>query len=382
MDEGPEVTTTVKQVKLTLAEKEQIKSAEKNIIAGGVAGSFAKTMTAPLARLTVLYQVSSMFKQNPKSAAIKVEDSLWKSFMGIIRKEGFLSLWKGNFTAVIHRFPYSAINFASFEAAKSYLSPNKDNRDSSLVRLACGAISGGVSCFACYPLDLVRVRLTLGAEQAKQSAGPQVGRFRMSSTIVTTLLTILEKDGALGLYRGLSASLIVAIPQYALSFSIYGKTKEILLDTGGIWVNNHGHITSYGALLCGSITGICVSSILFPLDVIRKRMQVSSSPKMQPSSAMREIKATHSSGGGGSSKEALSKTSMDTLNKFMDSVQQTRNNLGNRGLIYHTQSVYVNDGIRGFYRGLTPELLKVCPMVALTFCSYEFTKELLDDYFP
>jgi hypothetical protein len=41
------------------------------------------------------------------------------------------------------------------------------------------------------------------------------------------------------------------------------------------------------------------------------------------------------------------------------------------------QSMFKREGIRGFYRGLTPELLKVTPMVGVTFGTYAKMKQLL-----
>ena len=38
--------------------------------------------------------------------------------------------------------------------------------------------------------------------------------------------------------------------------------------------------------------------------------------------------------------------------------------------------VLKGDGYRGLYRGIVPELLKVTPMVSITFCVYEFTYDL------
>jgi uncharacterized membrane protein required for colicin V production len=37
-----------------------------------------------------------------------------------------------------------------------------------------------------------------------------------------------------------------------------------------------------------------------------------------------------------------------------------------------------NEGIRGLYRGLTPELLKVVPMVGTMFMVYEYLKVQLN----
>ena len=39
--------------------------------------------------------------------------------------------------------------------------------------------------------------------------------------------------------------------------------------------------------------------------------------------------------------------------------------------------IYAGAGLRGFYRGLVPELLKVTPMVGVTFFMYETTLGML-----
>ena len=39
--------------------------------------------------------------------------------------------------------------------------------------------------------------------------------------------------------------------------------------------------------------------------------------------------------------------------------------------------LYNYDGMRGFYRGIQPELIKVTPAVGITFCVYEFVLSLL-----
>ena len=36
-----------------------------------------------------------------------------------------------------------------------------------------------------------------------------------------------------------------------------------------------------------------------------------------------------------------------------------------------------NEGFQGLYRGILPELLKVIPMVSVTFCVYEFALQAL-----
>lgn len=39
--------------------------------------------------------------------------------------------------------------------------------------------------------------------------------------------------------------------------------------------------------------------------------------------------------------------------------------------------IYDREGITGFYKGMLPNLIKVAPLVAITFVTYEFTKARL-----
>jgi hypothetical protein len=358
------------------------------MISGGIAGCIGKTATAPLSRLTVLYQVGPLLEQAQARAAAAaasaassssssskptvpsqpiagspsnaiIQDSLWKTLRTLVQREGFLSLWNGNLTSVIHRFPYSAINFASYEYAKSYLGSGDDHHDSSYIRLTCGAISGATSCISCYPLDIVRTRLTVGGSTGSmQSSGSSSSSLNGAAPkssrgkILGLVLQIIEREGIFGLYRGLGASLSVAMPNLAIGFTVYGKLKETMIDRNGFFVNHStGHLNSYGALLSGSISGACSSLVMFPMDVIRKRMQVMG---VVPTA--------------------------DTICEETATVSKEK--LKSKGMTYHARMIFAHSGIRGFYRGLASEILKVCPMVAITFCSYELVKDSLDSVFP
>ena len=85
-------------------------------------------------------------------------------------------------------------------------------------------------------------------------------------------------------------------------------------------------------------------TVLFPADSIRRRIQVEKVIHHQ-------MEVEHNS-------------SNNNINK-------------KSGAINEVIRVIRADGVRGLYRGLVPELLKVTPMVSITFCVYEFTYDLL-----
>ena len=45
-----------------------------------------------------------------------------------------------------------------------------------------------------------------------------------------------------------------------------------------------------------------------------------------------------------------------------------------RGILEVARKVAATDGVRGFYRGIVPELAKVVPGVGIAFSTYEFAK--------
>ncbi|KAG5599782.1 hypothetical protein H5410_031152 [Solanum commersonii] len=85
------------------------------LLAGGVAGAISKTCTAPLARLTILFQLQGM---HANAASLK-KASIWQEASRIVREEGFRAFWKGNLVTIAHRLPYSSISFYAFERYKN-----------------------------------------------------------------------------------------------------------------------------------------------------------------------------------------------------------------------------------------------------------------------
>ena len=71
----------------------------KSFIAGGIAGSLAKTCIAPLERTKILMQVSQMYGWYDYG-------SLSGAMKEIVRKDGLLGFFRGNAAAIARIFPY------------------------------------------------------------------------------------------------------------------------------------------------------------------------------------------------------------------------------------------------------------------------------------
>jgi len=327
-------------------EETRLNSALKHLFCGGTAGAAAKTITAPLSRLTILFQVHSMV--TTKENRPKFSTTLSGGMKKIIERGGVLSLWKGNGTSVLHRFPFSAINFYVYENMLDALmginrthededghsdnirkfAPNNNGDPPKMYRLLSGAVAGCSACVACYPLDLVRTRLTTELPGKEQYRG-----------ISDAFRKILAEEGVRGLYSGLGPTLLVAVPNFSISYTVYGSLKEYALDDDLFYnlrkINVESGEESLGlrlSLLCGAASGTLATLVTFPFDTIRRRMQ---------------IQNLH-----------LDKKHRLTARR-------------------HVFNLFQNEGIYGIYRGLTPELMKVIPMVGTMFFVYETLKQNL-----
>jgi len=249
-------------------------------------------------------------------------------------------MWKGNGTSCLHRFPFSAINFYCYEGVLDILngahrlsdddedSPSNTQEVSTFSRLIAGAVAGTTACVACYPLDLVRTRITTQLDGKETYRG-----------ITDAFAKIIQNEGALGLYSGLGPTLMVAVPNFSISWVVYGSLKEYALEDELFYnlrkVDIDTGQSKLGFLLtlgCGAASGTLSTLVTFPFDTIRRRMQ---------------IQGQH----------------------FRPEERVTGINM--------IRSLLKSDGIKGFYRGITPEVLKVVPMVGTMFTVYEMLKEEL-----
>ncbi|KAG0280636.1 hypothetical protein BGZ95_009377 [Linnemannia exigua] len=287
----------------------------KHLIAGGAAGAVSRTIVSPLERMKILFQV-----QGPEPANYQgVIPTLRKMWV----EEGFLGFMRGNGTNVIRIVPYSAVQFASYEQFKKLLmDPTKRDLDTPR-RLTAGALAGLTSVAFTYPLDIVRTRLSI---QSAQVANTKEAQAALPGIWKTMVLIYTKEGGVVGLYRGLGPTLTGVAPYVALNFQAYEVLRTHLTPPGEI-------APSVGMkLVCGAVAGSFAQTVTYPLDVLRRRMQV---------------------------------TGMDAVSYKYSSTWDG------------VKKIIKQEGVRGLYKGMVPNYLKVAPAISISFVVYEQCKQIL-----
>jgi len=278
----------------------------KHLIAGGIAGAVSRTCVSPFERLKILYQVQGANKSAPYGGVIK-------SFIKIRIEEGYIGFFKGNGANVIRIIPYSAVQFTVFDWLKKLIMEHNEAELNSSQRLFSGALAGIASVTFTYPLDLIRTRLSVQTNY--QDKG-----------IVNALMNIVMKEGVVALYKGIFPTIMGVAPYVGLNFMIYETLKASIRKH----VQPDPSIVQL--LCCGGISGTVAQTITYPLDVLRRKMQIQGFTPDHP------IYGT-------------------TWNAV--------------------KHIWKTDSYRGFYRGLIPNYLKVAPSISISFVVYEYFKKQL-----
>lgn len=286
-------------------------------IAGASAACLSKACLAPINRVVVLMQAQAMLGNHTVRA-------LDEARMMLSRDGGVTAFWRGIHATLWHRTVCSGIMF-------SCTSTNRREHASIWSTMATNTVASTVAVVLSHPLDVVKTRSV--AETGRDTALHYQSTFK-------ALRSIYFNEGLPGLSRGLGVSAMGTVPTIALNFTIYQKLR-------GLYIGPEPP-PCWSIALAGAISGACATSIMFPLDLMKKQMQL-----------------LGRRGGADGCDVSLSRVAV------------REDQRPSAFFINHARNIYEQRGFRGFYVGLVPELAKVIPGVAVMFTANEWFRSRL-----
>lgn len=287
----------------------------KQLACGGIAGCVAKTSIAPLERVKILFQVNS--PHYPYTG-------VWSTLSRIFQRERLSGLYKGNISSIVRVFPYAAIQFSSFDFFKSVLTP-KHEKISLVANFCAGALAGSTATLFTYPLDVTRARLAVQVSQVQYDG------------MIHALKTMWKNEGGLSaLYRGMGPTLTGIVPYAGINFFVFDTLKYAYRKN--VAPDPNEPIPTYVRLVCGAIAGLSGQTATYPLDVVRRRMQIDGLKLEQ-------------------AYEYKYKGTWDAL-----------------------RTIYQKEGFQMLYRGLHINYIKVIPIVSLSFTINDLLRKWVGIY--
>jgi hypothetical protein len=363
----------------------------QDLIAGTIAGCGGILVGAPADTVKIRLQTSNNASYN----------STWACSQSIMKKEGLSAFYKGITPPLLAAAPINAILFASNGYCNRFFSdyfPNSSNQSNTAANYTRLAISGGVggmaACVASIPAELIKCKMqaqvssnqslaifnkyfpALRPVNALQlhSINPYVatlintplyiqsqsmharlslhshathsyaknmgraGREMSNSTVgsansmvykssIDCARHIYSQEGLRGLYRGGLVTAARDIPACAAYFTSYEAVKRLMNS-------KFGEKKTTNTLVAGAAAGVLSWLVVYPLDCVKSVIQTSPS---------------------------------------------TTNQDKGKNLLQVIRREYNNHGIKFFFRGLTPTILRAVPVNAITFLIYEKSLEIMQN---
>lgn len=245
----------------------------------------------------------------------------------ILRHEGITGFWKGNIPAEGLYLSYGAVQFLAYRSTSQLLDKIGDDGHFSIPGSAksfiSGALAGTAATTATYPLDLLRTRF------AAQ------GTERVYSGLIASISDITRHEGPAGFFRGLPAGIWQIVPYMGLFFAFYEGLKPQLASVELPFGS--------GDAVSGVTASVLAKTAVFPLDTVRKRLQIQGPTRGKYSGGKRMPEYS-------------------------------------RGVYETLRTILRREGTRGLYRGLTVSLVKAAPASAVTMWTYEQAMSVLQGF--
>lgn len=216
------------------------------LVAGAVAGGGARIFTAPLDLARIRRQLY------PSSTSGNIVKALYNI---AIDEGGIRALFRGNVPATWLWMGYSAVQFSVYDVSSHTLS--QMNLSPTQVAFVAGANAGVCATLSTYPLDICRT--AFAAQGLTSSAEPT---FKSPTSMRQFARRMYKQLGWRGFFAGSGPAVVQIIPYMGLNFSLY----EVLVNSEYASVSLSG--------MAGAVSGFVSKLVVYPLDTVKKRMQV------------------------------------------------------------------------------------------------------------
>ncbi|KAK8138416.1 Mitochondrial thiamine pyrophosphate carrier 1 [Apiospora sp. TS-2023a] len=298
------------------------------VTAGATAGLISRFVIAPLDVVKIRLQLQSHSLSDPLShsglpSGAPVYKGTLATLRHILRHEGVPGLWKGNVPAELMYVSYAAVQFTSYRSITMLMHRafGEGTIPKGVESFVSGAAAGAAATATTYPLDLLRTRF------AAQ------GTERVYTSLWRAIRDIQRDEGIKGFFRGIGPGIAQIVPYMGLFFAMYEGLRRPM--------GNLDLPFSSGDATAGVVASVVAKTGVFPLDLVRKRIQVQGPTRVR------------------------------YVHKNIPQYES--------GMVEALRSIVAREGFRGLYRGLTVGLIKAAPASAVTMWTYERVLRLMID---
>ncbi|KAJ2307559.1 hypothetical protein IWW55_000907 [Coemansia sp. RSA 2706] len=239
-----------------------------------------------------------------------------------VRNEGFLGLYKGMASPLVGIAAVNSLLFWAYSYGRTLLTGSADVTPTLGQVAVAGAGAGIVNSVLASPVELLKVRLQVQYSTATGGGAVFRGPIPLARHLV-------QQFGVRGIAWGFWATVAREIPAYAAFYSGFEFAKRSFANA--LTDGDASKLSPLPLMLSGSVGGVSYWLASYPLDVIKSRVQNSKAPPR----GIGYIAATAS-------------------------------------------DIMAEQGIKGFFRGFSPSVIRSIPAAGVTFATYELVMRALN----
>ncbi|KAK3755749.1 hypothetical protein QZH41_019982, partial [Actinostola sp. cb2023] len=244
----------------------------------------------------------------------------------------------------------------------------KEHSYKQLKHFVAGGIAGAISRTSVSPFERLKILLQIQVSDVKFKG------------IIPSLITIGKEEGILGYFKGNGTNVIRIIPYSAVQFTAYEEYKKLLN------IPEHSSGQKPGRrLLAGAMAGVTSITATYPLDLVRTRLSAQGEgPNKKYRGIVHAFQTILKEEGGfmsGCLYRGLVPTTMgiapyvglnftvyeslkvtyplDVVRRRMQMKGIKKNEFAYNSTVHAFKSIVKKEGVRGLYKGILPNLIKV-----------------------
>ncbi|KAH8376080.1 mitochondrial thiamine pyrophosphate carrier [Drosophila serrata] len=251
-------------------DKYPVKIQVMQAIAGAMTGAMTRVVTHPFDVLKIRFQI----QVEPLSDRSKWKyQSILQGFRKVYVEEGARGLMRGHSSGQVMSISYAIVQYWSYERFRSLARTVSYLEDHpSLRHFLCGGFSGCMGAVASQPFDVVRTLVVVVDPNSKRSNMRPIEGVRL----------VYRKFGWRGLMTGLPFTMAETFPLVGINFLIYKYLNSWVLagkhehncDVHSPRTGQCTDIHSGYLFVNGALAGVVAKTLIYPVDLLRKRIQL------------------------------------------------------------------------------------------------------------
>lgn len=245
-------------------------------------------------------------------------------FISTYKQVGFRGLYHGTTPALMANIAENSVLFMCYgfcqQVVRNLSGIDSKTKLSDVENALAGSFASVFSSLVLCPTELVKCRL-----QAMHEMEVSGKIAKGQNTVWSVVKGVLRSGGPLGMYQGLTSTLVREVPGYFFFFGGYEFSRSVFASGG----KSKDDLGVLPVVFSGGFGGACLWLSVYPIDCVKSRIQVLSMAGKQA------------------------------------------------GFLKTFTSIVKYEGIPALYSGLTPTMIRTFPANGALFLTYELSRKMM-----